>query len=452
MEDSHLIHFDLESKGRRRQVHGLFGIFDGHGGREVAQYISKNLVKGLTSISMYKQDQDLGVCVREILMRIDCSLLTKQGQKELHRLRSENPQDVVCVNGALLPVLEHAALTSGKKRGRAVMESGSGSSSSGGGGGDVKGGFRIAAAAVAASGGGPSAKRCKVAKSRMNPEHPIWDKILRIGRERFGDSLRAGSKPEQRFERGTLGVEILSKADAQRYENDPSVLCIDKDELTPPRRPGIDNGSTALVAAVESTDDPNVKRLYVVNAGDSRCVLSRAGRALPMSRDHSPALKDESRRILAAGATISPDGRINGKLNLSRALGDHQFKTLRHKRLEEQVVTSFADIKTTLVTKGEDDFMVLACDGIWDAMTNQQVVDFVSDKIAQGYDFGEAAKQLCHACLARDPEKDPGTDNMSCIIASFFPHSPCIPSSSSCSGSFSSSSGSLSAFSSPLSQ
>lgn len=62
-------------------------------------------------------------------------------------------------------------------------------------------------------------------------------------------------------------------------------------------------------------------KLYVANAGDSRCVLSRKGRAVPLSADHKPEDEPERSRIERAGGVVTGDGRVNGGLNLSRAIG-----------------------------------------------------------------------------------------------------------------------------------
>ena len=59
----------------------------------------------------------------------------------------------------------------------------------------------------------------------------------------------------------------------------------------------------------------------MANAGDSRCVLSRNGKAVDMSVDHKPEDNAERDRIQNAGGKITSDGRVNGGLNLSRALG-----------------------------------------------------------------------------------------------------------------------------------
>jgi serine/threonine protein phosphatase PrpC len=66
--------------------------------------------------------------------------------------------------------------------------------------------------------------------------------------------------------------------------------------------------------------------LYVANAGDARCVLASKGKAFPLSSDHKPGVETEKRRILRAGSTINSEGRIDGNLNLSRAIGDLKYK------------------------------------------------------------------------------------------------------------------------------
>lgn len=84
--------------------------------------------------------------------------------------------------------------------------------------------------------------------------------------------------------------------------------------------PGKDSGCTAVVALRHG------RTLYVANAGDSRCVLSRAGEAIEMSFDHKPEDTEEYSRITKAGGRVTLDGRVNGGLNLSRAIGDHAYK------------------------------------------------------------------------------------------------------------------------------
>lgn len=66
----------------------------------------------------------------------------------------------------------------------------------------------------------------------------------------------------------------------------------------------------------------------MANAGDSRCVVCRDGKAMDMSFDHKPEDPEELERIRKAGGRVTMDGRVNGGLNLSRAIGDHGYKTV----------------------------------------------------------------------------------------------------------------------------
>lgn len=78
-------------------------------------------------------------------------------------------------------------------------------------------------------------------------------------------------------------------------------------------------GCTACVALVTDTE------IYCANAGDSRCVLSNGGKAIEMSTDHKPSLPTETARINKAGGFVEED-RVKGILNLSRSLGDLEYK------------------------------------------------------------------------------------------------------------------------------
>jgi len=132
-------------------------------------------------------------------------------------------------------------------------------------------------------------------------------------------------------------------------------------------------GCTAVCALVKSG------RLYVANAGDSRCILSRAGRAVEMTTDHKPELPEEARRIMEAGGFVS-NGRVNGNLNLTRAIGDQDYKRDRSLPPSKQIITCVPDVTEEQLAE-DDEFIVLACDGIWDCMSNQQVVNFIRRRL-----------------------------------------------------------------------
>ena len=110
--------------------------------------------------------------------------------------------------------------------------------------------------------------------------------------------------------------------------------------------------------------------LICANAGDSRCVLGEGGRAIPLSQDHKPTQKKERERIYKAGSTVNSEGRIDGNLNLSRAIGDVVHKKTAKLSLQEQAITSMPDIKMHQITN-KTDFAILGCDGIWETKTSQ---------------------------------------------------------------------------------
>ncbi|OAD76762.1 hypothetical protein PHYBLDRAFT_131698 [Phycomyces blakesleeanus NRRL 1555(-)] len=170
------------------------------------------------------------------------------------------------------------------------------------------------------------------------------------------------------------------------------------------------SGCTAVTALV--TPD---KRIFVANAGDSRSVISVDGKSKPLSYDHKPTNQLESQRIINAGGFVEY-GRVNGNLALSRAIGDFEFKKNNQLPAEEQVVTCNPDIIEHQMSDA-DEFFVLACDGIWDCMSNQQVVDFVRSKIVEETPIDKICESMMDHCLSPNSEMTSvGCDNMSVVI------------------------------------
>ncbi|KAK2465254.1 hypothetical protein APHAL10511_002608 [Amanita phalloides] len=171
------------------------------------------------------------------------------------------------------------------------------------------------------------------------------------------------------------------------------------------------SGATA-VTALMTTDN----KIYVANAGDSRSVIGVKGEVKPLSYDHKPTNESEKARICAAGGYIDY-GRVNGNLALSRALGDFEFKKNSALSPEQQIITADPDVICHEVTD-EDEFLVLACDGIWDCLTSQQVIDFIRYEISQGKDLTEITEMICDYCLAPDTGSRVGIgcDNMTVLL------------------------------------
>ncbi|KAI7892521.1 phosphatase 2C-like domain-containing protein [Mucor mucedo] len=170
------------------------------------------------------------------------------------------------------------------------------------------------------------------------------------------------------------------------------------------------SGCTAVAALVTESDE-----IIVANAGDSRAVISVGGKVKPLSYDHKPTDEAEMERIINAGGFVE-FGRVNGNLALSRAIGDFEFKQSENLPAEKQVVTCNPDIIEHKITK-EDEFFVLACDGIWDCMSNQDVVDFVRAGVAEDKTLTTICEDMMDNCLADDQTSSGlGYDNMSVMI------------------------------------
>ncbi|KAK9684274.1 hypothetical protein RND81_10G198300 [Saponaria officinalis] len=154
-------------------------------------------------------------------------------------------------------------------------------------------------------------------------------------------------------------------------------------------------------------------KLIIANAGDSRCVMSKGGQALELSKDHKPELEVEQERILKAGGFIH-GGRVNGCLNLARAIGDMEFKRNKVLPAEEQIVTANPDIRTVELSD-DAEFIAIACDGIWDCMSSQQLVDFVREQLKSQSKLSAICEAVFDRCLAPAAGGE-GCDNMTMIL------------------------------------
>ncbi|KAL5074579.1 hypothetical protein RYX36_013563 [Vicia faba] len=126
-------------------------------------------------------------------------------------------------------------------------------------------------------------------------------------------------------------------------------------------------GSTAVVAIVCSS------HIIVSNCGDSRAVLCRGKEPMPLSVDHKPNRDDEYARIEAAGGkVIQWNGhRVFGVLAMSRSIGDRYLKPWI---IPEPEVTFLPRAK-------DDECLILASDGLWDVMTNEEACDLARRRI-----------------------------------------------------------------------
>eukprot|EP00238_Polyblepharides_amylifera_P012462 CAMPEP_0196582374 /NCGR_PEP_ID=MMETSP1081-20130531/38693_1 /TAXON_ID=36882 /ORGANISM="Pyramimonas amylifera, Strain CCMP720" /LENGTH=334 /DNA_ID=CAMNT_0041902917 /DNA_START=300 /DNA_END=1304 /DNA_ORIENTATION=- len=190
-------------------------------------------------------------------------------------------------------------------------------------------------------------------------------------------------------------------------------------------------GSTATVSLLWRN------RLVVANVGDSRAVISRRGRAVDLSAEHRPYGKNatsvrEVERIRDAGGWIT-DGRVMGILAVSRAFGDNEFKRGLSKLLVDGVLSSlwskqFAksvnfSAPPVVVTPDvlavslypEDEFLIVASDGLWEVTTSAQAVRFVERFLAKE-SGADVIQRATEALVADAVTRRRTSDNVACVI------------------------------------
>ena len=159
--------------------------------------------------------------------------------------------------------------------------------------------------------------------------------------------------------------------------------------------------------------------IYIANVGDSLSVMYKNKKAYNLNKEHQTILESEKQRVLKSGATIV-GYRINGMLNLTRAIGDLRFKSNADLKRHEQSVISLPEITKIEDTDGID-FIIMGCDGVWDCVKRQMVCDFVDKEIKEHPEknLSEILAKIFDKCVSTVWGVVLGTDNMSCIIIQF---------------------------------
>ncbi|AJU66924.1 ABH_G0008600.mRNA.1.CDS.1 [Saccharomyces cerevisiae] len=138
------------------------------------------------------------------------------------------------------------------------------------------------------------------------------------------------------------------------------------------------------------------RKLYTANVGDSRIVLFRNGNSIRLTYDHKASDTLEMQRVEQAGGLIMKS-RVNGMLAVTRSLGDKFFDSL--------VVGS--PFTTSVEITSEDKFLILACDGLWDVIDDQDACELIKDITEPN----EAAKVLVRYALENGT-----TDNVTVMV------------------------------------
>ncbi|CAJ1335531.1 unnamed protein product [Effrenium voratum] len=169
------------------------------------------------------------------------------------------------------------------------------------------------------------------------------------------------------------------------------------------RLPETDAGTTATIVRVKENCSQDSLELLVGSCGDSRALLwQKESNTLISTRDHRPDDPEERRRIEAAGGEVTKDDppRVDGLLSCSRALGAFELKQ-QQLPPEDQKVSCMPDMYNWHAKRG--DWLILACDGIWDCLSNQQVVDKVC-RGTNGKDLGKTVEELLQLCIRREAD------------------------------------------------
>ncbi|XP_075555024.1 protein phosphatase alphabet isoform X2 [Dermacentor variabilis] len=173
------------------------------------------------------------------------------------------------------------------------------------------------------------------------------------------------------------------------------------------------SGSTAVCALISPS------HVYFANCGDSRALLCRNGQPAFTTRDHKPINPGEKERIQRAGGSVMIQ-RVNGSLAVSRALGDFEYKQVAGRGPCEQLVSPEPEVTVQARDTSSDEFLVLACDGIWDVMSNEELCHFVHHQLCISHNLEELCAAVIDICLYRGSK-----DNMSIVLV-LFPGAPSV--------------------------
>ncbi|KAL7569940.1 hypothetical protein ACA910_008600 [Epithemia clementina (nom. ined.)] len=201
-------------------------------------------------------------------------------------------------------------------------------------------------------------------------------------------------------------------------------LRTDKEFITPKNAP--QSGSTAATVILFG------RRLFAANVGDSRVVLCRSGgQCVELTSDHKPSRPDEAARVRAAGGFILHK-RVMGELAITRAFGDKSFKMGIKAMLEEDaeelaggnngnseakdlnapLVSAEPEI-ASMVLSHNDEFLLLACDGLFDVFRSQDAIALARQElIAHRGEPAEVARILSDQAIRVRRSRD----NVSILI------------------------------------
>eukprot|EP00803_Ostreobium_quekettii_P000578 evm.model.scf_964EXC.3 EVM.evm.TU.scf_964EXC.3 scf_964EXC:13598-17520(+) len=156
--------------------------------------------------------------------------------------------------------------------------------------------------------------------------------------------------------------------------------------------------------------------VFVGNVGDAKCVLGRISdkdeskdqlKALMLTKEHLAIYPQERARIERSGGSVT-EGRLAGRLQVSRSLGDKQFK--------KAGLSAVPNVQAFELTS-RDQFMVCGCDGFWKVFDGQGAVDMVAELLEEGRD----EKSVCNRILNEAVRNRRCNDNCTVLLIKFAP-------------------------------
>lgn len=362
MEDAHSFVYDFAGvKGQ-----GYFAVFDGHAGKVAAEWSGQNFHEYFLDALYTYPDQPVPDLLNRTFHVVDSRLSqmaiagkTQSGCTAVTAfLRLEHdasPNDPEFQKGFLNPEIKPRGLIEGKGEEELEEPPARRPSMGGGTSGHVGGAASETSSAPSTGASG-------------------------LGRKSSGRRIRD-------FMKGLTGGSDKEKGEEEDAPDSNDIL------------QAVPEGSR--VEAMEPRSEKGLKRvLYTANVGDARAVLCRGGKAVRLTYDHKGSDTQEAKRITDAGGFVM-NSRVNGVLAVTRSLGDASMK--------EFVVGSPYTTETAL--DENDEFLIVACDGLWDVTEDQDAVELVRSV----QDPQEASKRLLDHAMTNY-----STDNLSVMVIRFY--------------------------------
>jgi integrin-linked kinase-associated serine/threonine phosphatase 2C len=183
------------------------------------------------------------------------------------------------------------------------------------------------------------------------------------------------------------------------------MACQNLDQRVAVEMPGCNDGATAIFALVRG------EHVIVCNLGDSMAYLARTSaigmESIPLqAHQHKCWVVSEKERILKTGGRVD-NGRVNGILEVSRAFGDIPFK--------KYGVLCLPELMKFKVT-GEDQFIVLACDGFWGSWSAEEAMEFTKDLLDSAKMQDTDLATTCKTLVKHVVEERQAQDNVSALV------------------------------------